>query len=88
MRDDFSALDLLSAGGFHWSSDGKKLPKKKKLFAFPRRKPRAQAKRLPLTEFLPMLAAKVKQPGAKRLLRGWPVTLSWPGSDSGEHGPH
>jgi len=80
MRDDFIALDLLSADGFSWSPRGRKAQKKKKkLFALPRRKKPGKAK-LPLA----VLLKKVKQPRAKTALQGWPVSLSWPDSDSKE----
>lgn len=81
MRDDFIALDLLSAGEFSGSSKEKRSKKKKKaLFSFPRRHARGQ-KKSNLTTLLPRLAAKVKQPGAKGVLQGWPVSLSWPAEE-------
>jgi hypothetical protein len=84
MRDDFIALDLLSAGSFRWSSDGKLSKKKKKaLFGVPRRRRQSKAKRS-LTTLLPKLAAKVKKPHAQSILKGWPVALSWPASESGQ----
>jgi hypothetical protein len=76
MRDDFIALDLLSTDGFSWSKKGKKAKdKKKKLFGLPRRKGKDKRG---LKALLPELAAKVKKPGAKTGLQGWPVALSWP----------
>jgi hypothetical protein len=84
MRDDFIALDLLSAGGFRWSPNDKRARKKKKaLFGLPRRHPQGQATRS-LTTLLPKLAAKVKQKHSNRFLQGWPVALSWPNSESTE----
>jgi hypothetical protein len=84
MRDDFIALDLLSAGSFRWSSDGKLSKKKKKaLFGVPRRRRQGKSKR-GLATLLPKLAAKVKQPHAKSILQGWPVTLSWPAGEAGK----
>ena len=81
MRDDFAALDLLSAGDFNWSPDKKKGKKKKKaLLAFPRRKGQGKAKRA-LTTLLAKTAEKVKpakKDKKKQVLQGWPVTLSWP----------
>jgi hypothetical protein len=78
MRDDFIALDLLSTDGFSWSPHDKKAQKKKKrLFGLPRRKKHGKGKR-----GLTTLLAKVKEPRAKTSLQGWPVTLSWPDSDS------
>jgi hypothetical protein len=81
MRDDFIALDLLSADGFSWSPQGKKAQKKrKKLFGLPRRKKQGKGKRSLTT----VLLAKVKEPRIKTYLQGWPVALSWPDSDSKE----
>ena len=82
MRDDFAALDLLSAGDFNMSPGGKKKGKKKMkaLLAFPRRKGQGKAKRA-LTNLLAKTAEKVKpakKDKKKQILQGWPVTLSWP----------
>jgi hypothetical protein len=86
MRDDFKALDLLSADTFHWSSDDSKPKKKKKaLFGLPRRKAKGKKAKRSLTNLLPAIAAKVKHPrGSDRLLQGWPVALSWPDDKSTE----
>jgi hypothetical protein len=81
MRDNFGALDILSASAFHWSSK-KKLGKKIKqaLLALPRRAKNSKAQR-PLTNLVPNLAEKVKKPRINAALQGWPVTLSWPADE-------
>lgn len=79
MDDDFSALDLLSIGGFRLSSAP--LPatehKKKKRFVDKRRKAKGHAKR-GFAAFLPLLGGKMRRPAYFRVLEGWPITLSWP----------
>jgi hypothetical protein len=92
MHDDFSALDVLSCGGFRWSS--RPLPPtrqrvKKALFSLRRRTSKPAVKRR-FTALLPMLAAKMRRPEGRRGLQGWPVALSWPTRDVpngwGDHG--
>ena len=90
MKDDFSALDLLSIGGFRISS-GPVEPvaaKPKSKFGFGRRQPKGKRgfKRGltgGLTLLLPFLAGKVGRRRDK--LQGWPVTLSWPQGDVPNH---
>jgi hypothetical protein len=78
MHDDFSALDLLSIGGFRLSSAPVLLPvRKKKRFVGHRHKSNSLAKR-GLTAFLPLLGGKIGRPGYFRVLQGWPIALSWP----------
>lgn len=80
MHDDFSALDLLSIGGFRLSPAP--LPptdNDKRRFVGRHRRPTAHAKR-GLADFLPLFKGKGKRarPSHVRALRGWPVSLSWP----------
>ena len=83
MRDDFFALDLLSAGAFAGLPKGKRAKKKmKNLLGLPRRANKSKSKR-DLTALLPILAEKVKKPRSKTILEGWPVDLSWPAADTG-----
>lgn len=77
MHDDFSALDLLSIGGFRLSSAPLPAVGKKKRFVRNRRKPAAHVKR-GFTAFLPLLGGKLRRPSYFRMLQGWPVSLSWP----------
>ncbi|PKU21925.1 hypothetical protein [Telmatospirillum siberiense] len=77
MQDDFSALDLLSIGGFRLSSAPLPPVEKKKRFVGYRHKPKAHAKR-GLASFLPLLGRKLRRPSHFRVLEGWPVSLSWP----------
>lgn len=78
MDDDFSALDLLSIGGFRLSSGPvEKSTRKKRRFIPHRRKPNAAAKRA-ITALLPLFGGKMRRPGGLRSLQGWPVPLSWP----------
>ena len=83
VNDDFSALDFLSAGGFHLTSvtEHQRPAKKKKRFGL-RTKPKAPAKRR-LSELLPLLGRKLVKPmapktGGQSKLNGWGVALSWP----------
>jgi hypothetical protein len=78
MHDDFSALDLLSIGGFRLSSAPLEAPvRKRKRFVGNRRKSNAQAKHR-FTAFLPLLGGKIRRPGPFRGFQGWPIALSWP----------
>jgi hypothetical protein len=77
MRDDFKALDFLSAGGFQFP--GQKVTKKqKKRLGLGKRKAKAAAKR-DLKALLPFFADK--KAAALPYFEGWPVTLSWPRHD-------
>ncbi|MDR3438776.1 hypothetical protein [Telmatospirillum sp.] len=77
MHDDFSALDLLSMGGFRLSSSPKEIVVgKKKRFAGKHRSSGIGAKR-GLTALFPILGAKMRHRGKSRL-QGWPIALSWP----------
>ena len=73
MRDDFAALDLLSAGGPR---------RKKKLAIGQKRRAVSRPAEQNLTSFLPLLAGKMKKKKKdkkeKKMLKGWPVKLSWP----------
>ena len=81
MRDDFSALDLLSIGGFRlsapvWEPVGDHTPR----LPTRRRSPSPAARRL--AALLPMIGRKFRlQTAPSRSLQGWPVTLSWPAKD-------
>ncbi|MTJ81947.1 MAG: hypothetical protein F8N37_13165 [Telmatospirillum sp.] len=77
MHDDFSALDLLSMGGFRLSSLPPERAGKKKRFIRNRRPAVVSAKR-GLTAILPMLGARMQRFGKGSRLQGWPVALSWP----------
>jgi hypothetical protein len=78
MQDDFSALDLLSIGGFRLSSVPPMAPvRKKKRFVGHRHKSNASGKR-GFAAFLPLLGGKIRRPGAFGGLQGWPMALSWP----------
>jgi hypothetical protein len=77
MLDDFSALDLLSIGGFRLSSGPIEVPPTKKKRFGSRRKSKSGAKRR-LVSFLPLIGSKIYRPGGFRGLAGWPITLSWP----------
>lgn len=87
MMDDFSALDLLSMGGFKLSPTPIK-PKGPKLrFLGKRRKPQAAAKRR-LAQFLPLIGRKFHLDGKTRWdLQGWPVALSWPSKEIAQVDP-
>ena len=77
MKDNFNALDFLSAGGFNFSSDALK-PAKKKGLGFKRRKTKA-AKKRDLKALLPFMPHK--KAAIRTGFEGWPVTLSWPATD-------
>lgn len=77
MLDDFSALDLLSIGGFRLSSGPVEAPPPKKKRFGDRRKSKTGAKRR-LVALLPLIGSKIDRPGGFRGLAGWPVPLSWP----------
>jgi hypothetical protein len=78
MHDDFSALDLLSVGGFRLSSAPIEAPaRKRKRFVGNRRKPNAPVKR-GFAAFFPLLGGKMRRPGPFRGFQGWPIALSWP----------
>lgn len=78
MDDDFSALDLLSIGGFRLSSGSTEVPPpKRKRFVRGRHQPRTPAKRA-ITALLPLFGGKIRKQGQFRSLQGWPVPLSWP----------
>ncbi len=78
MHDDFSALDLLSIGGFRLSSAPLQTPShKKKRFVGSRRKSNGHVKR-GFAAFLPLLGGKMRRPAYFRVLEGWPIILSWP----------
>jgi len=83
MRDDFAALDLLTA-------TGKKKTARKKLLGLPRRKVKAtaQAEAEPLAAFKPLIAKIKKKQKADAVdvasLQGWPVSLSWSAPRSSE----
>ena len=74
MRDDFAALDLLTA-------TGKKKPGRKKLLAMARRKAKSKAEKEPLAAFKPLIAKIKKKQKTDAVdaasLQGWPVSLSW-----------
>ncbi len=84
MRDDFGALDFLSAGNFRWSSvTPPPAPVKKRLFGFPRRRPAGAGKR----RLMALLPRFTKGAAARRTaagLQGWPVALSWPSRAAGD----
>jgi len=75
MRDDFAALDLLTAAG------KKKTAGKKNLLGLPRRKVKATAQAEPLAAFKPLIAKIKKKQKADAVdvasLQGWPVSLHW-----------
>jgi hypothetical protein len=79
MRDDFVALDFLSAGSFRWSPRAKQDAKpRKRSFAFPRRRIAACVQR-PLAALLPTAAGRMAVKRQFRpALQGWAVALSWP----------
>jgi hypothetical protein len=77
MRDDFSALDLFSAG--------KKPAVRKKLLGLPRRKIRGTHAKDPLTDaFLPLIVKMKKKQTVNFTLQGWPVSLKWSAPRSNE----
>ncbi len=81
MRDDFSALDFLSCGGFRLSPP--KPPRKaKRKFTLPRPCRAKTADKRGLGSLLPFLASKVQPPTKPGLFEGWPVPLSWPRVES------
>ncbi len=81
MHDDFSALDLLSIGGFRLSSAPMEVPvRKKKRFVGSRRKSQTHAKR-GFTAFLPLLGGRIGRAPYFRMMQGWPVALSWPSKE-------
>jgi len=73
MRDDFAALDLLSAATKKKAS--------KKLLGLPRRKVKKSDKKQPLAAFQPLIAKIKKKQKADAVdaasLKGWGVSLSW-----------
>jgi hypothetical protein len=78
MQDDFSALDLLSIGGFRLSSVPPEGPaRKKKRFVGHRHKKHISGKR-GISAFLPMLGGKIRRSVPFGGLEGWPMALSWP----------
>ena len=86
MKDDFSALDFLSIGGFRMSSTPSHPVKSKppKIFGFGRRQPKGKRGiKRGLTLLLPFLAGKVGRGQDK--LQGWPMALSWPQRDIPSH---
>jgi len=91
MHDDFSALDLLSMGGFRLSSapatagagKRKRLGGKRHIGrgGMEKRAVMWVAKtgvKRGLTAFLPMLGVKKQPFGKLGSFQGWPVALSWP----------
>ena len=76
--DDFSALDLLSIGGFRLSSSPLEPSIGKRRLTRRSLKTGEAAKRR-LASFLPMLGRKfARKIEPKYNLQGWPVALSWP----------
>jgi hypothetical protein len=80
MHDDFSALDLLSCGGFRLSAAPAEAPTGKKRHFLQNRKPTSTGKRR-LAFLLPLLGGKIRRRVDARNLQGWPVPLSWPTKD-------
>lgn len=93
MKDDFSALDLLSIDGFRLSSlptdtvkkkkKGKKAKKARKkaeeaALALARKTHPTAPKRRRLASLLPLLGRRIHSHPPAAALRGWPVPLSWP----------
>jgi hypothetical protein len=78
VNDDFSALDLLSIGGYRLSSTPKDLvvsPKKKRFGG--RRRPQAAAAKRGFAQILPMIGRKLARPASPRHFQGWSMRLSW-----------
>jgi ABC-type glutathione transport system ATPase component len=75
MRDDFAALDFLSAGSFRWSPRAKQdIKPRRTLFALRRRRIAATLQR-PLSALAGRMAVKRQ---FRPALQGWAVALSWP----------
>jgi hypothetical protein len=78
MQDDFSALDLLSIGGFRLSSVPPQGPvRKKKRFVGHRHKSNVAGKR-GFSSFFPLFGGKIRRSAPFGRLQGWPMSLSWP----------
>jgi hypothetical protein len=78
MLDDFSALDLLSIGGFRLSSSPLEPSIGKRRLTRRRLETGTSAKRR-LASLLPMLGRKFgRKADPQYNLQGWPVALSWP----------
>ena len=93
MKDDFSALDLLSIDGFRLSPEPLKKKKKgKKAKKAKKKEQRAlllskpDALKVPtrrrLAALLPLLGRRfIHRDLLRQSLQGWPVSLSWPAPD-------
>jgi len=78
MLDDFSALDLLSIGGFRLSATPLEPSIGNRRLARRGLKTGSSTKRR-LASFLPMLGRKfARKIEPQYNLQGWPVALSWP----------
>ena len=75
--DDFSALDLLSCGGFRLSAGLAEtpVPQKKRFFD---RRPRRSGSKGRLASLLPLISRKLPRSNSSKGLKGWPIALSWP----------
>jgi hypothetical protein len=79
MHDDFSALDLLSMGGFRLSPVPPEVTVgKKRRFVMKRRTAATNPAKRGLAAIFPMFGVKMRRPATLRALQGWPVALSWP----------